>query len=210
MDTVFNQYPITTNTQEDISNLTNKRQIYLKILAEMIKEFNGMTIQSTINESLYYDSQKDDAKSDPKINSLVGTHISDRNKRKITDNDTTNRNFPYKLLTDREIPAIIQGVTPPVNQTTADGVTTSRGSLHAERAVLQKEIFTGARRSNAGVLKDPLVKTWKDASGKIPVDKNTVLIRPVTNTQVLTGNGPSVPPVIGSDRKRENLVRLVM
>ena len=36
---------------------------------------------------------------------------------------------------------------------------------------------------------------WKDASGLIPVDRNTVGIHPRTTTQVLTGTGPSVPPI---------------
>ena len=67
MDTFFHQFPVTTNTQEDITNVTNERQISSNILAEMIKGFNGLKIQSTINYFLYYDSEEDDAESDPKI-----------------------------------------------------------------------------------------------------------------------------------------------
>ena len=62
------------------------------ILKETIKEFHGLTIQSTISNSAYYDSEEHDAVSNPKINSLVDTHTSDTNKRKITDTDTTNGN----------------------------------------------------------------------------------------------------------------------
>ena len=58
-----------------------------------------------------------------------------------------------------------------VNQTPTDGVTTSRRDLHAVHSVIHKEIVTGATSSTAGVLKDPPVINWKDASGPIPVDK---------------------------------------
>ena len=80
MDTFFNQPPVTINTQRKNANMKNERRIYSNILAEKIKGFNGLTIQSTINNSAYYDSEVDDAKNDPKIDSLVASHTSDRNK----------------------------------------------------------------------------------------------------------------------------------
>ena len=49
----------------------------------------------------------------------------------------------------------------------------------------------GAIYSTAGVLKNPLVINWKDASGPIKVDRKTVRITLRTTTQVLTGTGPS-------------------
>ena len=55
------------------------------------------------------------------------------------------------------------------------------------RKVIRKEIVTGATSRTAGVLKDPPVINWKDKRGLIPVDKNTVVIPPITTTQVLTG-----------------------
>ena len=55
--------------------------------------------------------------------------------------------------------------------------------------------MTDATRSTAGVLKDTPVINWKDASGPTPVDKSTVIIPPRTTTQVLTGTGPSAPPI---------------
>ena len=127
---------------------------------------------------------------------MVATHTSDGNERIITDTDTTNRNFPHKLLTNREIPAIVQGIIPPVNHTTADGFARSRRDLHAVCAVLHKKIVTGATHSTTGVLKDPPVINWKDASGLIPVNKKVVVIPLRTNTQVLTGIGTSAPPII--------------
>ena len=66
MNTLFNQYPVTINTQRKDANVTNERRIVLNILAETIKELNGLTIQSTINDSAYYNSKEDDDESDPK------------------------------------------------------------------------------------------------------------------------------------------------
>ena len=120
-------------------------------------------------------------------------------KRKITDTDTTKGNSPHKLLTNREIPAIVPAVILPVKQMTVDGVATSGRDLHTVCAVLYQEIVTGATRSATGVLKDPLVVNWRDASGLIPRDRNTVRIPPRTTSPVQTGTGPSVSPIsIGS------------
>ena len=137
-----------------------------------------MIIQLTINDYEYYDSEEYDAESDPSRDSNVATYA-------------TNGNSQQKLLTNREIPAIIQGVIPLVNQTTADGVATSRRALNAVRMVINEEIVMGTTRSTAGVLKDHPVINWKDTSSPISVDKNTVGIPPRTTTQVLTGTGPS-------------------
>ena len=92
MDTFCHQSPVTTNTQGEIANVTNEGQISSEILAESIKGFNGLTIQSTINDAAYYDSEEDDAESDPNSDPKVATHTSDKNKRKITDTNTTNGN----------------------------------------------------------------------------------------------------------------------
>ena len=102
-------------------------------------------------------------------------------------------------MTNKEIPAIIQVVIPPVNQTTVDGVVTSGKALYAVHAVIHKDIVTVTTCSAAGVLKDPPVENWKDTGKKIPVDRNTFGIPPRKTTQVWTGTGPSVPPIsIGS------------
>ena len=171
----------------------------MEILIETIKGFNRLTLQSTIKNSADDHSNKNVAESDPKRNSLIATHTSGGNERKITDIDTTKGNSPHELLTSREIPAIIQGVIQSVNQKTADGVATSGWNLHAVRAVLHKEIVTGATRSAAGVLKYPPVVNWKGASGTIPVDRKTVEMPPRTAIQVWTDTGTSVLPIsIGS------------
>ena len=59
----------------------------------------------------------------------------------------------------------------PVNQITADGVATSGRDFYEVGAVLHNEIVTGAMRSSAGVLKDPLVLNWKETGRTIPVDR---------------------------------------
>ena len=57
----FCQSPVMTNTQGKIANVPNERQIYSGIQAETLKGFNGLTLQSTINNSAYYHSEEDDA-----------------------------------------------------------------------------------------------------------------------------------------------------
>ena len=149
----------------------------MDILVEKIHGFNELKIQSIIN-----DSEEDEAESDPNSNIKIATY-------------TTNGNSSHKLLTNREISVIIQGNIPPVNQKTVDGVATSRGDLHAVCTVLHKEIVTGTTRSTAGVLKDFLVKNWNNASGPIPVDRNTFGITPRTTTQFISVTGHSAPPI---------------
>ena len=116
-----------------------------------------MTIQSTINNYEHYNSEEDVKESNPKSDPWVSTHTSDGNERRITDTDTTEGNYSHKLLTNIEIPVIIQGVITSANQTTADGVATSESALHEVRAVIHKEIVTGTMCSSASVLKDPPV-----------------------------------------------------
>ena len=172
----FIQPHFTTNAPREETDVANEMQISSDILTETIKLFIRLTLQSTINDSVDVHSKKNDQKSNP----LVSTHTSDRNKRKMTDTDTNKGNSPHKLLTNREIPEIIQGVIPPVNQTTAYGVATNGWSLHAVHAVIHKKIVTGATRSAAGVLKDPLVVNWKDSSRNIPV----LMLYVRTDTQI--------------------------
>ena len=120
--------------------------------------------------------------------------------------DTTNGNSPPKLLANREVPAIIQGVIPPVHQATADGVSTCGRDLHALRTVLSEKIFTGTAPSAEHVFKDPPVVNWKITSRLIRIDMNTIIVSPRATTQVLTSTGTSAPPIririqeIGSPR----------
>ena len=138
MNTFYHQHPVPTNTQGVIANVTNERRIYLDILAEKIKRFNGLTIQSTINDSAYYNSEKDDAESDPNINPKVATHTSDGKKRKLNYTDTTNRNYPRKLLINRLIPEIIPVAIQLIYQTIAEDAAESGETFHARRTILLK------------------------------------------------------------------------
>ena len=54
------------NKQRKNTNITYESQMSLDILEEMIKGFKVLTLQSTINDSEYYNSDKDDAESNPK------------------------------------------------------------------------------------------------------------------------------------------------
>ena len=80
MDT-FCQSPVTTNTQENIANVPTERQISLNILAETIKVFKVLTLDSTINVSAYYHSEEYDASIDPNSDPKVATHTSDEIKQ---------------------------------------------------------------------------------------------------------------------------------
>ena len=82
MDTFYHPSPATTNIQGEISNVTNERRISSEILEETIKGFNGLTIQSTINNSGYYNSEEDYAESDPNSDPKLDTPTSDRKKKK--------------------------------------------------------------------------------------------------------------------------------
>ena len=125
---------------------------------------------------------------------MVATHTSDRNERKVTDNDTTKGTPPHKLLTNRIVPEIIPSVIPPVNQMTADEVVETGRTLHAMRTVISKEITTGAARSAARIFKDPPVVNWKDTGGMNPRDRNTVGVPPRATTPVRIGTGPLISP----------------
>ena len=113
-------------------------------------------------------------------------------------------------MTNREIPVIIQGFIPPVNQTTADGVEKIGRDLHAVCAVLHKEVIMGATCNAAGILKDPPVLNWKDMGGTIKVDINTFGILPRTTTTVWTGTGPFSPPICIGIQKIEGPRRSII
>ena len=97
----FCQSPVTTNKQRKNTNtiFTSERRITLDILEETIK---GLTLDLTINDSVYYNSDKDDAEIDPKRDPKVATHTSDGKKIKVTDTDTNNGN--YSQIIDQPYP----------------------------------------------------------------------------------------------------------
>ena len=75
--------PVTTNIPSEKTDVANERQVCSDIMTETIKLFNTLTLQSTINDSADDHLYKNVAKIDPKIDTLVDTHTSDRRKGKI-------------------------------------------------------------------------------------------------------------------------------
>ena len=61
------------------------------MLAETLK---GLTLDSKINDSAYYNPDEDDAESNKKNDPLIATLDSDGKRIKVTDTDNTNRNSP--------------------------------------------------------------------------------------------------------------------
>ena len=177
MDT-FCQSPVTTNIQRNIASVPNERQMLSEILAETIKGFKRLTLQSTIKDSAYYNSEDDDAESNPKSNQVVATHTSDGKKRKFADADTTNRNSAHKLLIKRIIPEIVPVIMAPIGPTNRDGVASSGGTLHAHCTIISKDIVADAARSAARVFKYPMVVNYKDTYRTIAWDGNTIVNPP--------------------------------
>ena len=75
----FCQSPVITNTQKKNASIPNERQITSDILAETLKV---LTLNSTINDSAYYNSGEDDSGSYPKSDPLLDTDTSNGKKRK--------------------------------------------------------------------------------------------------------------------------------
>ena len=176
MDT-FYQSPVTTNTQGKNSNaiFTSERRNTLDTLTEALKV---LTLDSTINNYAY--------KSDP----LVATHTSDEKKGKFSDTDTTNVNYPQRLLINRTLPMII----PPIDPRIADGVTAGRGTEHARQTIASKVIVTAVVRSGAHVLQNPADVIRTDTDETIPRDGNTSISYPRFSYTVLIGGGTTVSP----------------
>ena len=108
-----------------------------------------LMIDSTRNDSTYYDLDENDAEEDPKRNPLVATHTSDRNKIKFTDTDNTNRNYLQKLLINRIHPIII----PPIDPRIANGIAAGRDIMHVRQMPASKMVIvTDTAREFSGIL----------------------------------------------------------
>ena len=104
------------------TEVANERKISLDSLIEMLKTLNRLMLQSTINDYADNHSNKNVAKSNLKNDQQVDAQTSYGKKGKIIDTDTTKGNSTQKLLMNKEIPAIIQGIILQVSQTTTDVV----------------------------------------------------------------------------------------
>ena len=171
MDT-FCQSPVTTNTQVDNANpiLTHERRNDSDALAETLKV---LTIESTINNSAYYNSDKNDADSDPKSDPLVDTHTSDGKKRKVTNTDTTNGNSPKILLINRTFLVIIS----PIDPWLPGGIKTGRGTTHSCQTHALKVIVANTPCSGVRVFRTPGDVIQMGRDGTTPRGGNTS-IRP--------------------------------
>ena len=169
----FCQSPVTTSTQGENAKVifTSERQNILDVLTETLKV---LTIDSTINNSACYNSDEDDAESNPERDPLVANHASDRNKRKVTDTDTTNGNSKQKLLISRTLQMII----PPIGPWIADGVTAVRENMHAHQTIASKVIVTAVPHSSARIFQNTADVSHTDTDRMIPQDGNTFINSP--------------------------------
>ena len=120
----------------------------MDMLAETLK---GLTLDSTSNNYAYYNSEKSDTEGDPKSYTVVDTHTRGGKKRKVTDTDTTNGNYPQKLLINRTLPMIIPTIEPRI----VDGIAASRGTTHERQNPALKVIVTDVALSGARVFRTP-------------------------------------------------------
>ena len=134
-----------------------------------------MTIQSTISDSAYYDSEGNSAVSNPKSDSLIATQTSDGNERKITDTDTTNGNPPHKLILNWIIPKIIPGAIRLIYQTIMEYMAGIRETLDARQIVILNKIVTDTARSGERILQTSreIIRTGRYST--MPRDGNTVV-----------------------------------
>ena len=165
-----------------------------RLLAETIKGFNGLAIQSTINNSAYYNSEENDAEIDPKSDQLVATHTSDGMKIKVTDTDNTNGNYPRKLLINRLIPDIIPVAIPPIDQTIAEDAAGSGETLHVRRTIVSKDIVTDTARSAARVFRNPAYVIRHGTDRTTQRDGNTAIGSTRLATPVWIGGSTTGSP----------------
>ena len=149
-----------------------------------------MTLHSTINDYAYYNPDENDAEGDPEIDPLIDSHTSDGKKRKVNDTNTTNRNYPQKLLINRTLPIII----PLIDLHIADGVAAGIGTTHAHQTSSSKMIVTDAAHSGARVFRTPRGVSRTGRDGTTPWDGNTSKRSLMFNYLVLIGGGTTVSP----------------
>ena len=172
------QYPVAINTQRSNANVENERRISSGILVETIIGFKWLKLQSTINDSAYYNSEEDVAKSDTKRYPLLDTCTSDGNNKKALiltlSKEIIHKNYWQTEKCQRSSKASSCRLTklPRMGLCQVEGI--------CMRAFLHKEIVTGATRSAAGVMKYHPVVNWNYTGGTITVDRDTVGILPRT------------------------------
>ena len=162
MDTLF-QSLVTINAQKKYENVTNERRIAAEIHVETIKEFKGLSIQSTISDSAHIDSDElVDAISDSKelvdavrnseelVDAVSDPKMDPSSDPKVSTY-TTNGNYLQKLFKNRFVPKIIPCEICPIDQLVTEDVPGIRENLGVCQTVLPEEIVTDAARSGARI-----------------------------------------------------------
>ena len=148
----------------------------------------------TINDSGYYESDKNDAKGNTESDPKTVTHTRDDKKRKVTD--TSNGKLQQKLLINRTLPIITTTIDPHIT----DMVATCGGTPRLLTTPNTKEVITDAARNSAHVLWTPghVSRTGRD--GTMPRNGYVVVTPPQDNRPVIIG-GTTVSPdcsILGS------------
>ena len=194
-----------------------ERQNPSGIIAETIKYLKGCTIQSTISDSAYSDSDEQvDAISDSEEqvdtinypNELVDA-VSNPKRDPSSDEKvatyTTNGNPPQKSLRSRFVPKIIQGAIRSIDHLVTEDAPGIQETLGARQAVLLKEVVTDAARSGARIFRTlrELSRTVRDGSTPRCVNTSVVTTRltpinPIfnstSNSPMMNGNQDIVNP----------------
>ena len=134
----------------------------MDILTETIKGFNGLTIQSTINDCAYYDPEEYNVESDPNRDPKVATH-------------TNNQNSQLKLLINRLIPEIIPAAITPIDQKIAEDAAGIGEILQARHSIISKEIVMDAAPSTVRIFRTPVDVSSHGMDGTTPQDGNTAV-----------------------------------
>ena len=142
----------------------------------------------TINDAGYYNLDKNDAEDNQKSAPKVDTHTSDEKERKVTE--TTNRNPPQKLLSNRTLPIITTLIDPWI----PDGIETCGGTPHVRPTPTSKVVITDVTRSSVRIFQTHAGVSKKDRDGTTPHNCNTSIKSPRLKSPVTISGGTTVSP----------------
>ena len=143
----------------------------------------------TMNDNEYYNSDKNDAEGDPKIDPKVATHTSDEKKKGYRHRQ---RKSAIKKLSNRILPIITTTIDPRI----PDGVATCGGNTHACTTPTSMVVITDVACSSAHVLRTPGDVSRKVRDGTTPHDCNASIRSPMLKYPVLIGGTDETQPVI--------------
>ena len=129
-------------------------------------------------------------KGDPASDPIVSNHITDENKRKVTDN--SKGDFQQKLLSNRTLPIITTKIDPRID----DRIATSGASPHKLVTSQTTEVITDEALSSARILYTPRGVRRTDRDGTTPGDCKIAVRSLRAYSPVMIG-GIGVPPTRG-------------